>query len=137
MRHFDFLTDADRARLFHRHPQDFDAASDRSLLAVALGATLYSPGTRPSLAADLTRRVAHGVVSVVVCLEDSIADSDLAGAEANVVGQLREYAQTEQPIPLVFVRVRAPEQIPMIVDGLGERTCCRVSCCPSSRRTMA
>jgi citrate lyase beta subunit len=121
MRHFDFLSDADRQRLFVRAPERFDADADPELLAVALGATLYSPATRPRLSADITRRAAEGVVSTVVCLEDAIADDDLPAAEHNVLAQLRDYADTRTADALIFVRVRTPAQIPMIMSGLGER----------------
>jgi citrate lyase beta subunit len=120
MRHFDFLDDADRERLFHRAPEHFDVSDDPALLAVALGATLYSPATRPRLADDIAVRAAQGVTSVVVCLEDSIADGDLVPAEQNTLAQLRRYARTGRRGPLIFVRVRTAAQIPMIVDGLGE-----------------
>ena len=49
MRHFDFLDDADRTRLFFRAPEPFDADAAPRLLATALGATLYCPATRPKL----------------------------------------------------------------------------------------
>jgi citrate lyase beta subunit len=120
MRHFDFLSEPDRERLFFRAPESFTAQADPELLAVALGATLYSPATRPNLAADIGRRAAEGVLSVVVCLEDSIPDAELASAERNAIAQLRKYAAATEHRPLVFVRVRAPEQIPMIMAGLAE-----------------
>jgi citrate lyase beta subunit len=120
MRHFDFLDDDDRTRLFFRAPERFEAGADRELLATALGATLYCPATRPKLADDLARRAAEGATSMVVCLEDSIPDSALVEGERNAVAQLRQYADTEPDGPLVFVRVRSPQQIPMIVGGLGD-----------------
>ncbi len=120
MRHFGFLTDADRARLFYQPPQHFSADDDKDLLAVALGATLYSPGDRPKLAADLAKMAARGVISSVVCLEDAVADADVRAAEINVIAQLREFAAMECAEMLLFVRIRVPEQIPMIVDALGE-----------------
>jgi len=120
VRHFDFLSAADRQRLFFRAPEYFTATDDPALLAVALGATLYSPASRPNLAADIAARAASGVVSLVVCLEDAIADAEVAAAEQNVLAQLRAHAQTGTAGPLVFVRVRAPEQIRMIVAGLGD-----------------
>jgi citrate lyase beta subunit len=120
MRHFDFLDDADRARLFFRVPEPFDASAEREFLGAALGATLYSPATRPKLADDIARRAAEGVTSVVVCLEDAIADDELADGERNAVAQLRHYASTRPAAPLVFVRVRVAQQIPMIVSGLGD-----------------
>ena len=122
MRHFDFLVDEERNRLFEQPPQAFAAADDPALLGAAMGATLYCPATRPQLAADVVRRAATGVTSMVVCLEDSVADSELAAAEQNAVEQLGRLHDTDQPLPLLFVRVRQADQIPMIVDGLGERS---------------
>ncbi|HEX8766750.1 MAG TPA: HpcH/HpaI aldolase/citrate lyase family protein, partial [Jatrophihabitans sp.] len=121
MRHFDFLSDADRQRLFFRAPQPFSANDDLNVLGMALGATLYSPATRPSLVADLAKRVSHGVLSTVICLEDSIPDQAVAAAEQNVITQLRAYAESGAQRPLVFIRVRSARQIPMIVAGLGEQ----------------
>ena len=119
MRHFDFLDDDDRGRLFLNAPESFDASSDRDFLAVALGATLYCPATRPKLSDDIARRGRQGVTSMVVCLEDAIPDHALVEGERNAIGQLRHYAGSAPDGPLVFVRVRYPEQIPMIISGLG------------------
>jgi citrate lyase beta subunit len=126
MRHFDYLGDADRDRLFLRVPEPFDADCEPATLAVGLGATLYCPGTRPALAADLARRNAEGVVSFVVCLEDAVADGDLPAAERNAVAQLRSYAASTGDTadtpdrPMIFVRVRSATQIPMLLDQLGD-----------------
>jgi len=117
MRHFEFLDDDDRARLFHRVPESFTPADDPDLLAVALGATLYSPATRPDLAADVARCSAAGAASMVLCLEDSIPDSAVAEGERNIIAALRQHAGADGP--LVFVRVRAPHQIGHIVAELG------------------
>lgn len=120
MRHFEFLDDAATERLFHRVPEQFDRASDRDLLAVALGATLYSPATRPTIEQDLASAYARGVVCSVLCLEDAIADRDVEYAEKNLVHQLGQLFESGGPRPLVFVRVRRPEQVSHLVDGLGE-----------------
>jgi citrate lyase beta subunit len=120
MRHFAYLTDAERARLFHVPPESFTRSDDVSFLATVLGASLYSPGTRVTLARDLLRRSADGVVSAVVCLEDAVADEDVPDAERNVVRQLCELSQSGCDGPLVFVRVRSPQQISDVVTGLGE-----------------
>jgi citrate lyase beta subunit len=120
MRHFAYLTEAERTRLFHLAPESFTRQDDATVLATALGASLYSPGTRPTLAGDLVRRSADGVVSAVVCLEDAVADEHVADAERNVVQQLRQLAAGGSDGPLVFVRVRSPQQITDVVAGLGE-----------------
>lgn len=119
MRHFGFLPAAERDRMFECPPEEFGPTSELDLLGVALGATLYCPATRPRLADDIARRVRAGVASVVVCLEDSVADGDLAAAECNAVDQLRRLDTTADEPPLVFVRVRRAEQIPMLLAGLG------------------
>jgi citrate lyase beta subunit len=120
MRHFEFLDSEDRTRLFFREPESFAASDAPELLAVALGATLYSPATRPELASDIARRAAAGTTSVVLCLEDSIPDDAVPEGERNIVAQLRTFAQTAPDGPLIFVRVRAPYQVGLITDGLGE-----------------
>jgi C-C_Bond_Lyase of the TIM-Barrel fold len=74
VRHFGYLSASETGAQFSSPPQAFDRRSGRELLSVALGATLYMPATRPSLAADIVKQAAAGVTSVVVCLEDAIAD---------------------------------------------------------------
>lgn len=119
MRHFEHIPPAVRARLFHREPGDFGADSPARTLAAALGATLYSPATRPRLADDVLKQAARGVVSMVLCLEDSIDDAEVPEAEANLVRQLKELDERGAQVPLLFVRVRTPEQIPDLVGRLG------------------
>jgi citrate lyase beta subunit len=122
MRHFGNIRAADRARLFLREPEPFDLTAEPALLGAALGGTLYSPATRPDLAHGIRRRVAEGMVSVVICLEDAIADEHLLEAEVNAVAQLRRVAD-ELPaddLPMVFVRVRSAAQVGLIVEGLGD-----------------
>ena len=118
MRHYAFLDDAERQRLFEREPEALDADGDSAVLASGLGASLYCPATRSDLALDLTRQAAAGVVSMVACLEDAIADADVAAAERHLVDQLRAAARSREALPLLFVRVRTPDQITMIADAL-------------------
>ncbi|MET8112183.1 HpcH/HpaI aldolase/citrate lyase family protein [Streptomyces prasinus] len=120
MHHFGQIAPAVRKRLFHREPGRFTARSPARLLAMALGATLYSPATRPRLADDIVKQAGNGVVSMVLCLEDSIGDDDVAAGEANLVAQFADLAgRTGAALPLLFIRVRTPEQIPDLVRRLG------------------
>ncbi|WP_418956858.1 HpcH/HpaI aldolase/citrate lyase family protein [Streptomyces tritici] len=124
MRHFGHIPSASRAGLFHQEPAEFTADSPARTLAAALGATLYSPATRPKLADDVRKQAARGVVSMVLCLEDSIDDQDVEGAEANLVRQFADLAAAgaadgAEP-PLLFIRVREPQQIPDLVERLGD-----------------
>ncbi|MEV0256569.1 HpcH/HpaI aldolase/citrate lyase family protein [Streptomyces sp. NPDC050732] len=119
MRHFGHIAPEVRQRLFHREPCAFTADSPPHLLASALGATLYSPATRPRLADDIMKQAARGVTSMVVCLEDSIDDAEVADAEENLVRQFADLAERDVEPPLLFIRVRAAGQITDLVRRLG------------------
>ncbi|TNY35762.1 HpcH/HpaI aldolase/citrate lyase family protein [Thermomonospora catenispora] len=120
MRHFDHVSAARRKRLFYRHPRPFGRDSDPRVLAVALGATLYSPATRPALLDDIVKAARRGVMSMVVCLEDAIPDDEVPAAEANLVAQVRRAHRTGARVPLLFIRVRTPEQIGDLTRRLGD-----------------
>ncbi|MFE9455675.1 HpcH/HpaI aldolase/citrate lyase family protein [Streptomyces californicus] len=142
MRHFGHISPTAREGLFYREPRVFTADSPARMLSVALGATLYSPATRPSLADDVLKQAARGVVSMVLCLEDSIDDAEVIGAEANLIRQFADLAAREAAtapesgavesgerdpdgtpgvgVPLLFIRVREPGQITDLVRRLGD-----------------
>ncbi|HEV7629226.1 MAG TPA: HpcH/HpaI aldolase/citrate lyase family protein [Streptomyces sp.] len=127
MRHFGHLPPEVRRGLFHQEPAEFTADAPGSTLGAALGATLYCPATRPNLASDVVKQARLGVVSMVLCLEDSIGDADVAAAEANLVWQFEQLAaqssgMRQQEAPLLFVRVRSAGQIPDLVKRLGPAT---------------
>ncbi|MBT8224145.1 MAG: HpcH/HpaI aldolase/citrate lyase family protein [Dactylosporangium sp.] len=114
--------------LFHIPPAEFTREDPADLLAAGLGATLYLPAVRPSLAADIARCQARGVLSMICCLEDAVRDCEVAAAEHHLVAQLRRFAAVRTDLgadgdlaqgPLLFVRVRAAEQIYRIAEGLG------------------
>ncbi|MFE5840205.1 HpcH/HpaI aldolase/citrate lyase family protein [Streptomyces niveus] len=119
MRHFGHIPPTARQDLFHQEPGEFTSASPARMLATALGATLYSPATRPRLADDVVKLAGRGVVSMVLCLEDSIDDSEVEWAEENLVQQFTDLDRRGVELPLLFVRVREPDQIPDLVRRLG------------------
>ncbi|MEV6978316.1 HpcH/HpaI aldolase/citrate lyase family protein [Kitasatospora sp. NPDC093806] len=136
MRHFGHLADDVRDRLFLAPPQDFTPDSEAAVLAAALGATLYSPATRTTLRADVRKQAARGVVSMVLCLEDAIADHEVPAAEANLVARLGELwaevtegvdgadgvrtsTDCTQDLPLLFIRVRTAAQLTDLTERLG------------------
>lgn len=129
MRHFGFLSDEQLSLAFHTIPQRLDLTSPPELLAVALGATLYCPGTRPDLVGAVHKQAARGCLSMVLCLEDSVADDEVERAEDAVVAALAELHREQlgdlapdaapQPVPLLFVRVRTPEQMRRVAERAG------------------
>ncbi|WP_370250147.1 HpcH/HpaI aldolase/citrate lyase family protein [Nocardioides sp.] len=120
MRHFHQLDATDRARLFFRAPQELHRDDPLERLSQALGATLYVPATRRDIVADLLRMRDQGVVSTVVCLEDAIPDGAVEQAVPHVAEQLGRLAGRTD-LPLIFVRVREPEQVGRLVDLMGEQ----------------
>jgi citrate lyase beta subunit len=118
VRHFGFLTPEQGAALFEHLPQRFDATTERRTLAVGLGATLYTPGTRDDYARRMGHLVREGVASSVLCLEDAIPDDDVADGERNVIRQLRRLHEDGVETPQLFVRVRHPDQVRTIVKEL-------------------
>ena len=121
MRHFDHLTPLMQDELFSVRPTEFDSASSRTVLANALGATLYVPGVRQDVAGVVRRRAAEGVRSMVVDLEDAVADRDVDQAVRNVTDALIDLHQDEQRT-LLFVRVRTPDHIRQIMKEIDTAT---------------
>jgi citrate lyase beta subunit len=119
VRHFGYLTPGQDESLFDQVPQPFCRGSGRDRLAVALGATLYTPGTSPDYARRIGALVGWGVTSAVLCLEDAIRDADLADAERNVIQQLVELHRADAQAPLLFVRVREADQVRSLIKQLG------------------
>ncbi|WP_327149071.1 HpcH/HpaI aldolase/citrate lyase family protein [Nocardia sp. NBC_01329] len=118
-RHFRQLQGPDARVLFHRQPEPFDDLADREILATALGATLYVPATRADLTATIVRRADRGVCSMVIDLEDAVADHEVEFAKLQTVRTLDELAARPDPSPMLFVRVRDADTVPELLDRLG------------------
>lgn len=128
MRHFNALNDSDLKTLFKYPPAEFNRDTDREKLGLALGAALYTPGSRPDFAAKIIagsyrRDAFSGLASLMICLEDAVADTELASAETNVVAQLMELekASVTDSIesPLLFLRIRNSGQLDKLTRMAG------------------
>ena len=111
MRHHAYNSDF----TFVKAPMEFNKYTDRDTLQYCLGATLYMPGTK-----DIKDKIVNHelpVTSFVMCCEDAIKEEDLPAAEQNILDHMDYFADmidagklTHDDIPLIFVRVRNPEQ---------------------------
>lgn len=100
---------------FVKAPIEFNKYTDRDTLQYCLGATLYMPGTK-----DIREKIVKHelpVTSFVMCCEDAIKEEDLPKAEQNILDTMDFFADEIEAgrlsindIPLIFVRVRNPEQ---------------------------
>lgn len=118
MRHFAHLDPDVRSRLFLHEPESFTRDSPKDLLAVALGGTLYTPSVRPDLAQDVLKLAARGVMSSVLCLEDSIPDDRVEEGERNIQTALKTLDDVglANRLPMIFVRVRNPEHLLRVAE---------------------
>ncbi|WP_372476887.1 HpcH/HpaI aldolase/citrate lyase family protein [Gordonia liuliyuniae] len=121
--HFPQFDDAQRDRLFRRRPQPVTLDSPIAHIAMALGATLYVPATRPDLAAVIRRRAAAGATSMVIDLEDAVADDDEAFALARTIDTISAFAADGWSGVLLFVRVRSIDHIETITAALPPGHC--------------
>lgn len=111
---------------FVKAPVEFNKYTDRDTLQYCLGATLYMPGTK-----DIRDKVVQhqlAVTSLVMCCEDAIKEEDLPAAEQNILDHMDFFADqieagklTHDDIPLIFVRVRNPEQFQRFSDRMTAR----------------
>lgn len=119
LRYFNHLAPAVTERLFLRPPQPFSDADDRERLAHALGATLYVPGIRADLTATIARRCSDGVRSMVIDLEDAVADDEFEAALRQTVVTLDSLSGSPAAGMLLFVRTRTAAGITRLVSMLG------------------
>ncbi|HEY8910934.1 MAG TPA: HpcH/HpaI aldolase/citrate lyase family protein [Desulfosporosinus sp.] len=127
MRHFNYLTNESKDATFFKVPESFNKETPRTILSCALGATLYMPGTRETIAHDIISKKNVGLASTVFCLEDAIGDSEVLTAENNITHQVKEIYKAlrhqeieAEDLPLIFIRVRNPEQIIKITESMGD-----------------
>lgn len=129
MKHFDVLTDSDLKAFFKYSPAEFSRDTARGTLGLALGAALYTPGSRPDiaqkiLAGNYSRGAFSGLATLIICLEDAVADSELPKAEKNVVDQLKrlDAAHPHQlaESPALFLRIRTAAQLEGLIASAGK-----------------
>lgn len=84
-----------------------------SFLPYRVGALMYTPALNSNVVKKLERKEFPGLCSLVICLEDSIEDSALARAEAELFHTLEGISKIRDKsiLPLIFVRIRTPDHL--------------------------
>jgi len=127
LRYFDYLTKEQEIALFYNPPISFNHnTTSKDLLAHAVGAALYMPATRASVPEDILKLKSAGLVTVIIDLEDAIGDNEVDHAEESLIQHLIFLAAYEEnepsgsdSLPLLFIRVRNPEQLQQLIFRLG------------------
>lgn len=117
------MSEQEQESFFHIKPAFFSRNDSREKLSYALGATLYIPAVRKGVVNDIINKKHKGLMSMVLCTEDSIGDDRVLEAEEALVSTLKELDDAikasvlqYEDIPLIFIRVRSPEHLKRILD---------------------
>lgn len=126
MKHFSFETPERLNQIFYLQPESFTKYSDKEVLSYMLGATLYMPANKESIAQDVIAKKYKELVSMVMDLEDAVGDNQLEEAEQALFSHIETIYQavengvmTIEDLPLIFVRVRNPEQLQRVASKFG------------------
>ncbi|QZY54829.1 HpcH/HpaI aldolase/citrate lyase family protein [Crassaminicella profunda] len=127
MRYFSYLTDEEIKDIFYSPPEAFYRDDPKKILSYGLGAVLYMPATKDNIVQDIIEKKNTGMVSMVMCLEDAIGDKAVREAEQKVEDNLKALSEAikngkleDEQIPLIFLRVRDPEQMLRMADKINE-----------------
>lgn len=95
------------------------------ILKYSLGATLYIPAIREDIADMIISSKYPQLMSMVICLEDSIKDMDVDRAEKTLVANIESIKiacendeSLKNKIPFIFVRVRNPKHLKKFAASL-------------------
>ena len=109
---------------FVREPVEFTKDTDKGLLSYCLGAMLYMPATKDFFS-DITTKKYLGLTTMTMCFEDACPEADVPAAEENAIRILESISSAKEEgcisdadLPLIFFRVRNPEQFVSFSDRL-------------------
>lgn len=95
-----------------------------NILYYSVGALLYCPANKKSIAASIINEKLGTKFSLALCLEDTINDNFVEEAEHDLIDSINQIyiSYQKQPfyLPKIFVRVRQPEQIIRLTKAFGE-----------------
>lgn len=96
-----------------------------SVLYYSVGALLYCPANHQGIVRSLSSERFGRHFSLAMCLEDTIADGHVAEAEAQLVSTIQtlfhmQISTEDLFLPKIFIRVRAPHQIPELMERFGD-----------------
>lgn len=88
-----------------------------------VGALLYCPANNETIANSIIQERFGNKYSLALCLEDTIKDDCVQDAECKLITALQYIYEASHSqkfyIPKIFIRVRNPQQIPVLFERLG------------------
>ncbi|QUH21959.1 HpcH/HpaI aldolase/citrate lyase family protein [Alkaliphilus sp. B6464] len=118
MKHYGHLSKKKLDSIFYKLPETFNRNTKKEVLSHSLGATLYMPSTKEKIADDLIIKKHPSLTSIVICLEDAIGDNEVEIGMKNIFDTMEKLNRAinedlikEDELPLMFIRVRNPQQL--------------------------
>lgn len=106
---------------------EFNKESSREVLQYAIGGMLYMPATRTKIVQDIIEQKNPDIKSVCLDLEDSIGDDTveealimLRSTLSKLHTAIEEKTLSINKLPLIFIRVRNPEQLKTLKNTLSQ-----------------
>ena len=94
-----------------------------NILYYSVGALLYCPACRKSIADSIIHEDFGTNFSLALCLEDTINDNFVEEAEKALLGSIQQIYESFQSrqfyLPKIFIRVRSPRQITKLTKAFG------------------
>lgn len=117
MRHYKHLKENELDKIFEIKPQNFNKYTDKELLSLSLGATMYMQSTREDIADNIINKKYISLTSMVIDFEDALDDDKVQLGEDMFKKHMIKLKKAienkiikENDIPLIFIRVRNIEQ---------------------------
>lgn len=106
---------------------EFNKESSREVLQYAIGGMLYMPATRTKIVQDIIEQKNPDIKSICLDLEDSIGDDTveealimLRSTLSKLHTAIEEKTLSINALPLIFIRVRNPEQLKTLKGTLSQ-----------------
>lgn len=105
-------------------PEERTNKLKNDIIYYSVGPLLYCPANKATIAQSIVNEKFGHHFSLALCLEDTINDNFVTEAEQDLLNSLRTIYMTYQEksffLPKIFIRVRNPEQIIMLMRSLKE-----------------
>lgn len=126
MRFFEQYVLGEKSDMFDQPPTVFTKNSSKTILRYCVGAALYMPAIRKTIAQEIIDNKHVSCTSIVLDLEDALGDLQVEQGENQLqltLQQLQKAVENQtlqlENLPLLFVRIRSTSQLKVIIEKLG------------------
>ena len=103
---------------YSKIPTEYNKFTKKEILQYAVGGLLYMPATRSKIAEEIIYKTNENFNSICLDLEDAVGVESVKEAEYTLINTIKKINKaiknnqlTYDELPLIFVRVRRPQQL--------------------------